>query len=463
MKNQMKRKKGITLIALVVTIIVLLILAGVTIATLTGDNGLLTKAGNAKNTANESEIMEKIKLAYQDYYLGQHTQSGYTFQNAVDKMFGEEIATVTEGNGVYTVRFKNGREYTYNVVTGITEKVAKWNDNEDGTWTNEVTGARIQIGDIVNYDPTKDKNGNTLTTTYTSYAKSNASSDKNEGRTSGYSSDQTFSVSATTNGWRVLGINESGQIELISVDPIQTLSNTKYYFGGASAYLSGKEELNAVCSIFGYGKGAENARSLNVDDIDKLAGITTDADKKACSQNYYGTKYQYRYPTNEEVSGTRYMQYRRDTGSGYASWVNITAPNYQKFKMPGESSFFGKINDYSPKIAGYSEELFYTDYSYRITLKVTQIAKDGTNIANLICKGTSNSNVAQWLASTYIYCSDYVNFGLRAITGDYVSNYVDTCNSTIDGGQDERYVRPVIVLESNVRLSGDSTNGWTIQ
>jgi len=40
----MKKNKGITLIALVLTIIVLLILAGVTIATLTGDNGILSQA-----------------------------------------------------------------------------------------------------------------------------------------------------------------------------------------------------------------------------------------------------------------------------------------------------------------------------------------------------------------------------------------------------------------------------------
>ena len=41
LKEQLKTNKGITLIALVITIIVLLILAGVTIATLTGDNGIL--------------------------------------------------------------------------------------------------------------------------------------------------------------------------------------------------------------------------------------------------------------------------------------------------------------------------------------------------------------------------------------------------------------------------------------
>ena len=44
-----KNTKGITLIALVITIIVLLILAGVSIAMLTGDNGILTQAQNAKN------------------------------------------------------------------------------------------------------------------------------------------------------------------------------------------------------------------------------------------------------------------------------------------------------------------------------------------------------------------------------------------------------------------------------
>ena len=49
MKNNLKREKGITLIALVITIVVLLILAGVTLATLTGENGILTKVTTAKD------------------------------------------------------------------------------------------------------------------------------------------------------------------------------------------------------------------------------------------------------------------------------------------------------------------------------------------------------------------------------------------------------------------------------
>lgn len=63
MEELLKNRKGITLIALVITIIVLLILAGVTIATLTGDNGILTQAGKAKEKNTQAEIAEKIKLA----------------------------------------------------------------------------------------------------------------------------------------------------------------------------------------------------------------------------------------------------------------------------------------------------------------------------------------------------------------------------------------------------------------
>ena len=63
MKEIKKQTKGITLIALVITIIVLLILAGVSIAMLTGDNGILTQAQNAKERTEEAGAIEKVELA----------------------------------------------------------------------------------------------------------------------------------------------------------------------------------------------------------------------------------------------------------------------------------------------------------------------------------------------------------------------------------------------------------------
>ena len=57
--------KGITLIALVITIIVLLILAAVSIATLTGENGILTRADDAKDKTEQASAEEELQLAVQ--------------------------------------------------------------------------------------------------------------------------------------------------------------------------------------------------------------------------------------------------------------------------------------------------------------------------------------------------------------------------------------------------------------
>ncbi|MNS86951.1 hypothetical protein D3C72_1208730 [compost metagenome] len=58
----MRNQRGITLVALVITIIVLLILAGVSIAMLTGDNGILTKATSAKEQSSQAEVKEAVGM-----------------------------------------------------------------------------------------------------------------------------------------------------------------------------------------------------------------------------------------------------------------------------------------------------------------------------------------------------------------------------------------------------------------
>ena len=77
----MTNNKGITLIALVITIIVLLILAGVSIAMLTGQNGILTQANSSKSTTAKAEAVEKINLALNamksEIYSQQVTNSSY--------------------------------------------------------------------------------------------------------------------------------------------------------------------------------------------------------------------------------------------------------------------------------------------------------------------------------------------------------------------------------------------------
>ena len=66
MKNRKMQEKGITLIALVVTIIVLLILAGISIMMLTGENGILNRASEAKQNTGTAQTEELVKLSVTD-------------------------------------------------------------------------------------------------------------------------------------------------------------------------------------------------------------------------------------------------------------------------------------------------------------------------------------------------------------------------------------------------------------
>ena len=93
----MTNNKGITLIALVITIIVLLILAGVSIAMLTGQNGILTRATESNTETIQAEVEEKINLAlnevYTDILAGETTIAKPTIGNTDGKAY-----TVSEIN-----------------------------------------------------------------------------------------------------------------------------------------------------------------------------------------------------------------------------------------------------------------------------------------------------------------------------------------------------------------------------
>lgn len=88
--RKLENTRGITLIALVITIIVLIILAGVSITMLSGDNSILQKAGEAKTMTEDKGITERVQTAYLSALTtgkGQITQE--LFETELDKEFGE--------------------------------------------------------------------------------------------------------------------------------------------------------------------------------------------------------------------------------------------------------------------------------------------------------------------------------------------------------------------------------------
>ena len=92
-----KSTKGITLIALVVTIIVLLILAGVSIAMLTGNNGVLTQGNRAKEEQAHAAVREGIMLLYNEYKTKQEVNSSKVQEET--KVASTELVKIAANSG----------------------------------------------------------------------------------------------------------------------------------------------------------------------------------------------------------------------------------------------------------------------------------------------------------------------------------------------------------------------------
>ncbi len=101
--EEQKKDKGITLIALVITIIVLLILAGVSIAMLTGDNGILTQAQRAKGetenaAANEAAILNEYNQIMSNWTKGE-TSTGGESESEIYEILKTTLPVTVNVNG----------------------------------------------------------------------------------------------------------------------------------------------------------------------------------------------------------------------------------------------------------------------------------------------------------------------------------------------------------------------------
>ena len=120
MNNVLKSTKGITLIALVITIIVLLILAGVSIAMLTGENGILTQAQRSKEQTSVAEEKELIALAYNA--IKAEEKGGTVTADKLDKELEKDGADATqEGTNIKVTFRESRREYIIDENGNITE------------------------------------------------------------------------------------------------------------------------------------------------------------------------------------------------------------------------------------------------------------------------------------------------------------------------------------------------------
>ena len=126
----MKKNKGITLIALVVTIIVLLILAGISINMLTGQNGILKRATEAKKNTEDSSDLEYLRVEATseliDYYQGNDSKNEDEY--ILEKWSKSSNSKISVNKTDKTVTY-NGKTYAMSDIIGNESEKNKINEN----------------------------------------------------------------------------------------------------------------------------------------------------------------------------------------------------------------------------------------------------------------------------------------------------------------------------------------------
>ena len=430
--NKNSKERGITLIALIVTIIVLLILAGVTIATLTGENGIITRAIDARDQTVIGREKEEIALAWNAAVLDklggtditatdlneqfEKNNTNATASGSINVQFTESQNWYkVDSNGNITGPFASEDEIVSNMTLVEMFKKAQEDGCEGGeSCTNPEE--HLHIGDYVHFE-------NPTSGSYTVYANKTGMEDSDMGIT-----DQTYTITNSKNklNWRVLGIEE-GKIKLIAGSPLKSDNQIEgqdspyLYMYGARSYTDGYKELDNICDkLYGSISIVEEARSVNQKDIDEAVGVTeeTIADVNLDPIMNDGIQYgeEYNFPTG---------QYTPE------SWLN------NKTSVPVS----GTVDGYMYAIN--AEEL-------PVTVEV-----ENERIYNMLFNNVEyQSGASYWLASRGVYAySDYAGFGpgmVREVGGVTLAGTLGIFNSGGGEGDDRVAVRPVVVLKSEI-------------
>ena len=153
-KKYLKASNGITLIALVITIIVLLILAGISISMLSGDNSILQKATDAKTNTDNAQIQERINLAYHSALVdGQ----GELTEPSLEKELKNEFNKSTLDEGWIDKTSVTGKWKI--TIDGISLLVPAGVANETPSIINygSKTAETVEVGDDITIDTEKFK------------------------------------------------------------------------------------------------------------------------------------------------------------------------------------------------------------------------------------------------------------------------------------------------------------------
>ena len=263
----MQRKKGISLIVLVITIVVMIILAAVVIISL-NNSKIIERANTAVDKYNSQEVTQLAQMAWSEAYL-----SGARTEEELRQ--GVKQGLINAG--------LNPDEYGMIVTTSGVRKIEKgW--LQDGVILTK-GDAILEVGDLIQYDS---------------------------------------GIDEYTGKWRVLGaehdrllILSTGNVGSLGLCGLEggTYNDTTYDYG----LLDSIDKLNEICEPYGNGTGAEKARSIRSEDISRLSNFQPQAEKYTYSWINGGLNYisedgvSHAMSGNHGTKGFNYVDYNTMT------------------------------------------------------------------------------------------------------------------------------------------------------
>ena len=488
-----------------------MILAGVSINTVLGDDGIIKKAKEAAEATRRASAEEEMNRLVLEYQLASNDETLESFLQ--EKVTEGRIDGVTDnGDGTITITKKvEGKDYTITVkkpaastpsvkvgairvvsdstgagsslgeastrkgttlyimiestISGGTTTVSPevpYAVTENGTYKFTVTGTvngtaytkevSVTVNQFKNsiLNDINIKIGDSVNYTYDTAS----SSYTLESKYSGYGSNQTI---AQTTGltWKVLNVDkENDTVDIISTNP--TSSTVNFY--NILGYNNGPYLMNEICKAQYSNKTlGVNARSINLLDMEKqltAAGIKSRNEYNKGSSTYaqYGT-------TKTYTSNTKYPSlYANQKGAGpniteAEASKKITQPDTTKGNDPYEESKpIATTEPTTDNTSGTGSPLTVTQTFYYIPINDTNYGTAYSILAN---------STTFWVAARYVVTySDYADFGLRC-----ANTYTNGCFMFYSDGNSNGYgcaLRPVVSLPSSL-LTGEQTNGaWNL-
>ena len=363
-----RRERGITLIALAVTIVVMLILAGVTIDITLGDKGIINKA---------KEAAEKMN-------------------SAVEQDEAELNELLNELNEVMNSEWDSNIE-----IPGGNNETGGGGEDSGGESAGDLfDDGTIQPGDYVAYTPTG----------LESYVVN--------GNYSGTGMNQT--VTKEELNWRVLDKTQEGKLRLISATPTETTVKLQ----GANGYNNAVYILDELCNTLYKGENA-TAKSLKIEDIQNKMNLSVWNYNNAAS---YGSTFNPSYKQYPLI----FAQEMGQTVNGRSGSLDLSE---QTSAMTGK----GTASSWTVRYTYWNNSMGASNYVSPVYHELFHTAATGT----------------YWLSSRCVNArSDDAGFSVRYVT----SSRVDAFHLFYSYGSEYSgtyRVRPVVYLESNVKIDTD--------